>query len=234
VTQYRKLLLPLITTMTLAGPALADGDAGIGGKLYRACLACHSLQTGVHLSGPSLAGIWGAKAGKNTGFVRYSPGLKAADFSWDEDTLNAWLANPDAMISGTTMKFRGIAQNGKRADLIAFLRLAMVPGGSGDVVAKGLVTESFIQGQQPPNMQPTPKHKQITNIRHCGNAYFVENGNGDKTSHWEKNIRLKIDSQATGPAPGTPVIHGAGMRGDRFSVIFSSLDELKNTLKEKC
>ena len=38
----------------------------------------------------------------------------------------------------------------------------------------------------------------------------------------------------TGPPLGIPVVLGAGMRGDRISVIFQSLDDLKRKVSERC
>ena len=131
----------LITVTAVA--ALAAGHAGAqdaqrGVELYRVCAACHSLEPERHLSGPSLAGAFGREAGKAAGFDRYSAGLKAADFVWDADTLNAWLADPQAMIPGTTMSFPGIEDDSARADLVAFLTVAMAPGGHEAVVDQGL------------------------------------------------------------------------------------------------
>ncbi len=106
----RVLVLATLLTGSLVTLAAAQltGDPKRGGEVYRNCAACHSLQPDVHLSGPSLAGTVGRKAGTAAGFHRYSPGLKSADFVWNDDTLNAWLADPMAMIPGTYMIFRGI------------------------------------------------------------------------------------------------------------------------------
>ncbi len=49
-----------------------------------------------------------------------------------------------------------------------------------------------------------------------------------------KERRIKIDSAETGPPPGVPVVLGAGMMGDRISVIFASIDDLRSFLVEKC
>jgi cytochrome c len=73
-----------------------------------------------------------------------------------------------------------------------------------------------------------------TNIRHCGDSYFITTEDGRETPFWEKNIRLKIDSVETGPPAGVAVILGAGMRGDRFTVIFASLADLAIIVREQC
>ena len=94
----RSLLSAAFAAIAAFTPAAAqvEGDPHRGGQVYRNCVACHSLEPGVHLSGPSLTGLFGRKAGTVDGFRRYSPGLKAAHFLWDEDTLNAWLADPSS------------------------------------------------------------------------------------------------------------------------------------------
>jgi cytochrome c len=53
----------VITAWALSAAALADGDPARGALLYKDCVPCHSLEVDVHLSGPSLAGMWGKKAG---------------------------------------------------------------------------------------------------------------------------------------------------------------------------
>lgn len=211
-----------------------EGDPKRGAEFYRACFACHSLEPGTHLTGPSLAGLWGRRAGTVEDFDRYSPGLKQADFSWDETTLNAWIADPAAMVPGTYMVFRGIDNEQARADLIAFLEVAMGPGGTKAVIERGLASAQAVQGQQPEPIASAASEAQVTAVRHCGDSYFVMTANGDETPFWEKNVRLKIDSRGSGPEPGKPVIVGAGMMGDRVSIVFSSVPEISRFVVEKC
>lgn len=223
-----------VALLAASSARAAEGDAKRGGELYRACVACHSLEAGVHLTGPSLAGLWDRPAGKIDSFVRYSPGLKSADFSWDADTLNAWLADPNAMVLGTYMVFRGIENDRNRTDLIAFLRIAMAHDGTKTVVEQKLVPPDYVRGQQPEPLAGATEDAQVTAIRHCADSYFIATADGRETPYWEMNVRLKVDSRATGPAPGKPVVAGAGMMGDRVSVIFSSIDELERFVAEKC
>jgi cytochrome c len=117
--------------LLLLGAALpaAAADPERGRKLFgQTCTACHSLEPGKHRTGPSLAGLWGRKAGSLQGFGRYSPALKAADGVWNEATLEAWLTDPEAFIPGNFMGFAGIGEAADRADLIAFLKTASDPG----------------------------------------------------------------------------------------------------------
>jgi len=227
-----------LASLFMAGFAVsgvaAEGDAGRGGRVYRACIACHSLEPGIHLTGPSLAGVWGKPAGKTEGYKRYSQGLKAADFTWNADTLEGWLSDPAAMVPGTYMVFRGIGEEQSRADLIAFLARAMDEGGSKSVVQDGLIPEDSARGQQPEPLTPAPDNALVTAIRHCGDGFFVTTADGVETAYWERNLRLKVDSTTTGPAPGKPVITASGMMGDRVSVIFSAIGELKAVIANQC
>ena len=62
-----------------------------------------------------------ATAGTVEGFRRYSPALKGADVVWNEATLDAWIADPQAFLPGNRMVFRGLPDAQARADLIAYL-----------------------------------------------------------------------------------------------------------------
>lgn len=225
----------MMTAFTLGtADGQESGDPKRGGEMYRACVACHSLEPDVHLTGPTLAGLFGRVAGTASGFDRYSAGLKAADFEWNEDTLNAWLAGPQMMIPGNYMIFRGIGDDQARADLIAFLALASAPGGHQSVVAQGLVPSEYVHGQQPEPLGEPPAEQQVTAVRHCRDSYFVTTADGTETPFWEMNVRLKLDTRATGPVAGKPAIVGAGMMGDRFSTIFASPDDLTRFVVEEC
>ena len=224
----------MMATVAMVAGARADGDPGRVGQLYRACVACHSLEAGSHLTGPSLAGLWQGPAGKVEGFARYSTGLRSADFDWDAAVLDAWLADPRAMIPNTRMVFRGIPAEQDRADLVAFLALAMAPGGAEAVVDRDLVPADYARGQKPEPLTPTPPGARVIKLRHCGDSYFVTTADGAETAHWEMNVRLKLDTRDTGPAPGAPVIVGAGMMGDRVSIVFASLRDLNSLVEEAC
>jgi len=192
------------------------------------------MEPGLHLSGPSLGNLIGRAAGSAEGYGRYSPGLEKASFEWNAATLDAWLAEPDRMIPGNYMTFQGIEDKQARADLIAFLEVVGVPGGGSRAVANGLIPPSWLRAGAPSPLRNAPPQARVAAIRHCGDSYFIRTEDGRERPYWEKNIRLKIDSVETGPPPGVPVLHGAGMRGDRFSVIFSSVADLESFIEEKC
>ena len=86
------------------------------------CRQCHTTKKGDNRLGPSLFGVVGRKAGAVQGFP-YSDALKTSGIVWDEATLDKWIANPDAVITGHWMKpYTGIADEGVRAAIIKFLK----------------------------------------------------------------------------------------------------------------
>lgn len=223
----------LVSISAFSG-AHAEGDAAEGAKIYRNCVACHALEPGLHLSGPSLDGVFGRTAGTAPGFSRFSPGLEEADFEWDAASLNAWLENPVQMIPDTFMTFKGIEEAQARDDLVAFLRIAGQPDGGNRAVAQGLMPESWLRAGAPQPLRGAPPANRVSTISHCGDSYRIETEDGRQIAYWEKNVRLKVDSVDTGPPKGVPVLLGASMRGDRVSVIFQSLADLKTLVEEKC
>ena len=120
--------LAALTFMALAAaiPARAEGDPAAGKKAFRKCAACHTVEAGKHRIGPSLAGIVGRTPGTVEGF-KYSPAMVefgAGGKTWDEATLDAYLADPKGFIKGNKMAFPGMKNAGERADVIAYLKSA--------------------------------------------------------------------------------------------------------------
>jgi cytochrome c len=210
----------------IASAAAAEGDADTGAKAFRVCADCHSLRPDVNMSGPSLAGIWGRKAGSLPSFARYSAALAGAGFVWNEQTLDAWLADPAGFIPHNLMTIRGIADAKTRADLIALLRLA---GPNGSIGAAATAAESV-----DPDLKTEPPARQVRGIGFCGDTYRVTTQDGGTRAFWERNLRFETDRSARGPRPGAPVIMPAGMLGDRASVIFSRPEEIDSAIKRTC
>jgi len=106
-----------------AAPALAQtaGNVATGKLAFLQCQACHAVAPGGPiLVGPNLAGIVGAKAGTRPGYF-YSLPMKHSGITWTPAELDAFLANPNAVVPGNKMEFVGIPSAAIRADLIAYL-----------------------------------------------------------------------------------------------------------------
>ncbi|MBR0801495.1 nitrite reductase, copper-containing [Bradyrhizobium jicamae] len=103
------------------GPtASGGGDAAAGRLIFRKCQACHSIEPGKNLLGPSLAGVIGRKAGTEEGY-NYSPAMKSTDIVWSAQTLDKYLNEPAKVVPGNKMPFPGLKTDQDRADVIAYL-----------------------------------------------------------------------------------------------------------------
>ncbi len=206
-----------------AGAASAAGDKERGARAFGTCAACHSLEPGRNLTGPTLSGVWGRKAGTLDDFLRYSPALKKSGLVWNEQTLDRWLRNPEALVQGSFMQFDGVKDDRARADLIAFLKAASESG-------------SPLAGKPRafPDLKSAPPGARVAAIRHCKDSYYVTNGAGETRPFWDFNLRFKTDASASGPAPGAPVMVGQGMQGDRAQVVFSNPGEISSFIRDGC
>ena len=81
------------------------GDPTVGQKVFRKCGACHSLEPGRNMIGPSLGGIIGRKAGTEQGFT-YSSAMKQANITWTPETLATYLADPQTPFPETACRSR--------------------------------------------------------------------------------------------------------------------------------
>jgi cytochrome c len=71
-------------------------------------------------------------------------------------------------------------------------------------------------------------------VRYCADTYTIETADGSTQKIWEFNLRIKTDSSKLGPLPGKPVVLGAGMRGDRASLVFARPAEISEFIKAVC
>ena len=115
-----RLTMALLITLLPVTAVRADGDPARGEARFQECAACHRLEAGVNEVGPSLHGIFMRKAGELADF-RYSPAMKRSGVSWTPETIEQYIADPQAMIPANRMPYAGMASASDRADLIAYL-----------------------------------------------------------------------------------------------------------------
>src|SRR5580698_9826440 len=95
------------------------GDAANGQELFqRRCGGCHS--TDRPMEGPRLRGVYGRRAGSTPDF-QYSDALKNARITWNEDNLDKWLTDTEALVPNNDMSFR-VPNPDERRDIIAYLK----------------------------------------------------------------------------------------------------------------
>ena len=229
---YRTILIALVLGATVPSAALAAGNAARGQRIFQNCAACHSLEPGKNMTGPSLANLWNRKAGAQQDFPRYSDALTGSGIVWNDQTLDAWLAEPQHFVPGNTMTFPGVKDAQSRADLLAYLKQATQPGGTR--TAQPPPQMGGMMSTAVPNLRTLASEDQVQAVSYCHDTYEVTTADGKKRKFWERNLRFKTDSSQDGPNQGAPALVPAGMMGDRADVIFASPDELGKFISKAC
>ncbi|WP_343057466.1 c-type cytochrome [Chthonobacter rhizosphaerae] len=86
------------------------------------CRTCHSLKPRDHRLGPSLAQIYGRVSGSAPGYS-YTEAMRTAGITWNETTLDIFLAEPDNLIHGHGMNpYGGIKSETDRSAIIQLLK----------------------------------------------------------------------------------------------------------------
>lgn len=116
--------------MLFSGMALAKGDPVRGEEIYKTkCLQCHPASPDEKPEpgkpkkiGPHLLGIYGRPAGEMKGYS-FSMMLKIKKFVWDDEKLEQYLKNPNAMIPGGRMVLGSMPVAQDRDDVIAYIKI---------------------------------------------------------------------------------------------------------------
>ena len=103
-------------------PAPKGADTESGQQTFNnACRTCHTTKEGDNRLGPNLHNIIGRKAGSLQNYG-YSSAMKGADFVWDKEKLDHFIAKPDEVVPGNNMKpYGGLTSAEDRAKVIVFL-----------------------------------------------------------------------------------------------------------------
>ncbi len=117
--------ITIFGAMAVLGSMLGSAPvarADSGADLYAAqCGTCHTLSAkDPMLQGPNLGNVYGRKVGVVAGFA-YSPDYTKANFVWDAPHLDAYLANPTAVLADSYMAYQQ-PDAGIRAAIITYLK----------------------------------------------------------------------------------------------------------------
>jgi cytochrome c len=108
----------LLGCLTFVDAKAAD-DIVLGERLYQErCGACHSLDE--HGAGPKHRGLIGRQAGTQPGFD-YSRALADSKIVWSPQTLERWIADPNALVPGNRMIVQLANDPVQRAAIVAYL-----------------------------------------------------------------------------------------------------------------
>ena len=93
-----------------------------GEKLFLLnCASCHSF--GCNQSAPKLEGVFGRRAGSVVDYKNYSPAMKASEVVWSEETIDAFIYDPNEVVPGTPMAAVVFVEKAEdRRDIISYLR----------------------------------------------------------------------------------------------------------------
>jgi cytochrome c len=98
----------------------AEDDSGQQ-AFNNACRTCHMVNEGDNRLGPNLHKVVGRKAGSMPDYG-FSSAMKEAGFVWDEEKLDRFIANPDEVVPGNSMKpYGGLSSSEERKEIIGFL-----------------------------------------------------------------------------------------------------------------
>jgi cytochrome c len=94
-----------------------DGEA----LFRRQCSACHTVEAGRNKIGPSLAAIYGKKAGEVPDF-EFSDEMKGSKVTWNDDSLLKYLTDPKGFIPGTKMVYAGLKNPDDAKAVVDYLK----------------------------------------------------------------------------------------------------------------
>jgi cytochrome c len=115
-TKKLGLVLGAALLVTPVAAFAADAPAA-----FNQCKACHKVEAGKNGVGPSLAGVFGRKAGSEPTF-KYSDAMKNSGLTWDEAGLGKYLADPKGTVPGNKMAFAGLKKPEDLAAVIDYLK----------------------------------------------------------------------------------------------------------------
>lgn len=110
------------TAMESEAPAEATETVALTGEeVFKRCMACHKADAGAPSGiGPNLHGVVGRKVAGVDGY-NYSKAMMEKGGTWDEATLDEFLAAPMKTVPGTKMGFAGVTNDDERKALIGYL-----------------------------------------------------------------------------------------------------------------
>ena len=99
----------------------ASTSAAEGAKVFKQCLACHSIaEGGKNKIGPALWGVLGRQVGSLPDY-KYSKAMAAHGKKWTFEEMNGFLLKPKDWINGTKMSYAGLKKEKDRAAVILYM-----------------------------------------------------------------------------------------------------------------
>lgn len=119
-----KIILVLLAFGTASLPLFAvDGKTLQRGRIaFLRCAPCHGIKPGEPQKvGPNLSQTIGTAAAGVPGFT-YTEALRKANLTWDDTTYKRFIANPSALVPGTSMAYANSLSDAEIAALLTFIK----------------------------------------------------------------------------------------------------------------
>lgn len=111
----------LLSVLALAGCSRSSAPID-GAVVFKTCAACHQVGPDARGGfGPQLNGLFGRRAGTTPDYA-YSDAMRHAGIVWNEQTLRAYLRDPDKVVPGNHMQFWGISDERELSALLGYLK----------------------------------------------------------------------------------------------------------------
>jgi len=127
-----RFLTPVAAALVLAtGPAAnaSDEDEPQVPEPVEICLSCHAIAADEPvLEGPTLWQVVGRRIADAPDY-EYSDALRKLQGTWDRETLDRFLAAPQAFAPGVNMTFSGVRSAADRKVVLDFLETLTAKGG---------------------------------------------------------------------------------------------------------
>lgn len=211
-------------------PESLDGEKLVlaGQRVFALCALCHAPKAGRGI-GPSLTGVVGRRVAAVPGQA-YSPAMQArgaADETWTEERLDAFLAAPQRHTPGTYMAFTGLESKEQRRAVIAFLQSLDAGETKSPSTAPQRQEPARERARQAPSKPSQPGTRSAATTRapasvRSPNFVFVQfegTGAGFASLSFAQDDRLP---DAKGPAGLTPNLAALAQDGMRFSDFYVS------------
>lgn len=105
----------------VTAPIYEEGNSKRGEQLYEdLCSQCHTLRPGSNKKGPQLVGVYMAPSAQLKDY-KYSGEMENTNWVWDPETLDPYIADPEAVLPDTRMLSDPIPNAQDRQDIIAYL-----------------------------------------------------------------------------------------------------------------
>ncbi len=119
-TNMASIVLTLAVVVSGCEPRKLPVTPSAGEQAFTVCLGCHAAESQNRPTGPNLHSLIGRPAGSIDGYF-FSEPLKKSGIVWDEATLDAFIANPSALVPGTFM-LNGVPDAARRKAIVGYLQ----------------------------------------------------------------------------------------------------------------